>query len=79
MTSIGYDDLPMIGCYQGVELSLDVGLAAMRSGTAAPDACHFRQFVTQNGHAAWPNGASSKGGQHIHLLVWTPEIQFKCT
>ncbi len=47
-------DLPMIGCYQGVELSLDVGLAAMRSGTAAPDAWHFRLLLTQNRNRQLP-------------------------
>jgi hypothetical protein len=33
-----------------IELPLDAGSAAMRSGTAAPDACHFRLKMTHSDH-----------------------------
>ena len=34
----------------GVELSLDAGSAAIRSGTAAPNAWHIRLKLTRTGH-----------------------------
>jgi hypothetical protein len=52
----------------GVELPLDAGLAAMRSGAAAPDVLLYRLLLTQLGHTA--EALYRSGLRQKSQLIW---------